>query len=71
MSAEPAVALLEPAHALSITEEAFCTWLGQAMPGDRIEYHRGHLLIDRSRKLGPFSEKIGASSRRSPIEHSL
>ena len=57
MSAESAVALPEPARTLSITEEAFCTWLGKAIPGDRIEYHRGHLLIDRSRKLGPFSEK--------------
>jgi hypothetical protein len=56
MSAEPAVALPEPARTLSIAEEAFCGWLGKAMPGDRIEYHRGHLLIDRSRKLGPFSE---------------
>jgi hypothetical protein len=57
MSAEPAVALPEPARTLSITEEAFCSWLGKAMPGDRIEYHRGHLLIDRSRKSGPFNEK--------------
>jgi hypothetical protein len=56
MSAEPAVALPEPARILSITEEAFCARLGKALPGDCIEYHRGHLLIDRSRKLGPFSE---------------
>ena len=56
MSAALALALPEPARTLSITEEAFCSWLGKAMPGDRIEYHRGHLLIDRSRKLGPFSE---------------
>jgi hypothetical protein len=56
MNAEPAVALPEPARTLSITEEAFCSWLGKAVPGDRVEYHRGHLLIDRSRKLGPFSE---------------
>jgi hypothetical protein len=56
MSAGPAVALPESARTLSITEEAFCSWLGKAVPGDRIEYHRGHLLIDRSRKLGPFSE---------------
>jgi hypothetical protein len=56
MSAEPAVALPEPARTLSITEEAFCSWLGKAMLGDRIEYHRGHLPTDRSRQLGPFSE---------------
>jgi hypothetical protein len=56
MSAEPAVALPEPARSLLITEDAFCSWLGKAVPGDRVEYQRGHLLIDRSRKLGPFSE---------------
>ena len=56
MSAALALAMPEPARALSITEEAFCSWVGKAMPGDRIEYHRGHLLIDRSRTLGPFSE---------------
>ena len=56
MSAEPAVALPEPARTLSITEEGFCAWLGKAMPGHRIEYHRGDLLIDRSRTLGSFSE---------------
>jgi hypothetical protein len=57
MNAGPALALPEPARTLSITEEAFCRWLGKATPGDCIEYHRGHLLIDRSRPLGPFSEK--------------
>ena len=57
MTVEPAVALREPARTLSITEEAFCAWLGKGLAGDRIEYHRGHLLIDRSRKSGPFNEK--------------
>jgi hypothetical protein len=56
MSAEHAVALREPARTLSTTEEAFCAWFGKATPGQRVEYHRGDLLIDRSRKLGPFSE---------------
>ena len=57
MSAEPAVALPEPARTLSITEEDFCAWLGRAMPRQRIEYHRGSLLIDRSKLLSPFSDK--------------
>ena len=57
MSAEPAVALREPARTLTITEEDLCAWLGRAMPSECIEYHRGHLLIDRSRKHGPFSER--------------
>jgi hypothetical protein len=57
MTVEPAVALREPARALTISEEAFCAGVGNAQPGDRIDYHRGHLLIDRSRKHGAFSEK--------------
>jgi hypothetical protein len=57
MTVGPAVALREPSRVLTITEEAFCAWVGDALPGDRIQYHRGHLLIDRSRKYGPFSEK--------------
>lgn len=57
MNAQPVVALREPARTLTITEKDLCAWLGRAMPGECIEYHRGHLLIDRSRKHGPFSEK--------------
>jgi hypothetical protein len=30
-----------------ITEIEFCVWVGQALPGDRIEYHRGFLALDR------------------------
>lgn len=30
-----------------ISEADFCTWLGSATAGDRLEYHRGHLVIDR------------------------
>ena len=26
----------------------FCDWLASALPGDRIEYHRGFLSVDRS-----------------------
>jgi hypothetical protein len=57
MTVGSAVALREPSRVLTITEEAFCAWIGNALPGDRLEYHRGHLLIDRSRKHGLFSEK--------------
>ena len=31
---------------LRISELEFCAWLGQAVPGDRIEYHRGFLALD-------------------------
>jgi hypothetical protein len=57
MSANPAAAPHEPARTLKITEEALCAWFGKATPDDSIEYHRGHLLIDRSRKAGPLCEK--------------
>ena len=56
MSVALALALPEPAHTLLITEEGFCAWFGKAKPGQRIEYHRGDLLVDRSRTLGSFSE---------------
>ena len=29
-----------------ISEIEFCAWVGQAMPGDRLEYHRGFLVLD-------------------------
>jgi len=34
---------------LSLSEEDFCRWIGEADPGDRIEYHRGLLAADRIR----------------------
>ncbi|SHF31344.1 hypothetical protein SAMN05444279_1273 [Ruegeria intermedia] len=29
-----------------LTDIEFCAWVGQATPGDRLEYHRGFLGID-------------------------
>ncbi len=29
-----------------LTDIEFCAWLGQAVPGDRLEYHRGLLVVD-------------------------
>ena len=29
-----------------LTEIEFCGWVGQAVPGDRLEYHRGFLVLD-------------------------
>jgi hypothetical protein len=29
-----------------MTDTAFCTWVGQAAPGDTLEYHRGFLAFD-------------------------
>lgn len=31
---------------LRLTEINLCGWIGQAVPGDRIEYHRGFLALD-------------------------
>jgi len=32
----------------AINETAFCAWVAQAVPGDRMEYHRGLLAMDAS-----------------------
>lgn len=29
-----------------LTEIEFCAWVAQAVPGDRLEYHRGFLVLD-------------------------
>ena len=34
-----------------LTEIEFCAWVAQAMPGDRLEYHRGFLTLDRCEGL--------------------
>ena len=31
---------------LILSEIQFCGWLGQAAPGDSIEYHKGYLVLD-------------------------
>ena len=31
----------------ALTGDTFCAWLGNAMPGDCLEYHRGFLACDR------------------------
>jgi len=39
-----------PIHAAQpnrpLTEIEFCAWVAQALPGDRLEYHRGFLVLD-------------------------
>ena len=30
----------------SVTEIEFCAWVAQTLPGDRLEYHRGFLVLD-------------------------
>ena len=43
----------------SITEIGFCAWLGQAEPGDALEYHRGFLVVD----LTPFGGFMNSEAR--------
>ena len=40
-----------PAPALIIDVAGFEAWLQTAQPGSLIEYHRGHLCIDRQQKF--------------------
>jgi hypothetical protein len=39
-----------------LTAIDFLGWLGQAEPGDTIEYHRGFLALDTMRHGSPLSE---------------
>ena len=40
-----------------ITEIEFCAWVAQAVPGDRLEYHRGFLVLDIFPMLGRLSDQ--------------
>ena len=40
----------------SLSDVAFCAWIGQAMPGDRLEYHRGFLGIDTTAEISTLPE---------------
>lgn len=44
-------------RSLVIREDDFNTWLDHAQPGDRLEYHRGHLGVDRVRGFSHLHEK--------------
>lgn len=39
-----------------LTEEGFCRWVGQAEPGDVVEYHRGQLSVDRTREASTLGD---------------
>jgi hypothetical protein len=39
-----------------LTEIQFCAWVAQAMPGDRLEYHRGFLVLDTFQGLSKFGD---------------
>ena len=58
MNALVAVDFESPPPSLAIREDDFCAWVGRAAPGRRLEYHRGHLIVDRTRGFSPFGEKL-------------
>ena len=40
---------------LTISESDLCRWLGQALPGDVLQYHRGYLALDNVAHRGRLS----------------
>ena len=42
--------LVLPPRPLALRRVEFGTWLKTARPGSRIEYHRGHLCVDRQQR---------------------
>jgi len=40
-----------------LTDITFCAWVGQAAPGDWLEYHRGFLGIDVMPGMSTLSDK--------------
>lgn len=40
-----------------LTEAALCDWIATALPGERLQYHRGLLLMDRSDVSSPYSTR--------------
>ena len=41
-----------PTQAFVVDKAGFDVWLKSARPGSLIEYHRGHLCVDRRQKIG-------------------
>ena len=49
----------DPVHVRAsrpLADVEFCAWVGQAVPGDRLEYHRGFLGIDAMRGISTLPE---------------
>ena len=46
-----------PAIRSGIKEIDLCTWLGQAAPGDVLEYHRGFLALDGTRQVSRLDDQ--------------
>lgn len=53
------VNLERPPHipAKPLTEAALCDWIASSVPGERIQYHQGLLLLDRSETSSPYPSR--------------
>lgn len=51
----PATTII-PARPRPLTDIEFCAWIGQAVPGDRLEYHRGFLGVDSTAVISTLPE---------------
>ncbi len=49
--------LVPPPPTLAIRKREFAAWVERAPAGARIEYHRGHLAVDRIRGFSPYGER--------------
>lgn len=47
-----------------LTEIEFCAWVAQAVPGDRLEYHRGYLVLDTYPLFTALDDKARAELAR-------
>lgn len=45
-----------PGIRLRLTETDLCGWIGQAAPGEVLEYFRGHLAMDTASKVSRLAE---------------
>lgn len=45
-----------PQAPATLSDIEFCAWIGQAAPGDRLEYHRGFLGIDAMAVISALPE---------------
>ena len=57
MTAFPTTVPQPLSPSLLLDEEKFCRWFGDAEPGQSIEYHRGHLVIDRAPRISSLAER--------------
>ena len=60
----PVVLPLRSAPTPPLTEIEFCAWVAQALPGNRLEYHRGFLACDTCAALSCLEDGARRELRR-------